>query len=310
MFSLTELLTPNSLTIIFTLHFWCLHKMSFQQNEDILNAALDELDDGSDDEDEDDSSHDENDVEADQQEVNKGKQDTTIKTNTHIHKPTFGPVPPPPTSLPRNEEEGMLKVMGELESFLKDESNGAQSKTKGDKKVRPSNKSSRSGESSNGRATGTTGANDKKSFTTELDSAISNLLGEIGKSSELPNNLEGMESDMANDFFKEFEKSTRMPSAATSTGKEGDSEDGEIMGDVVNGMMKQLLGKELMYEPMKGICDRFPQWLAENKSKLGDEDYQRCVYALLYKNTLSKRSMKISIGMFSTNIHITFEQVW
>lgn len=268
--------------------------MSFEQNEDILNAALDELDDGSDDED--DSSHDEYDVEEDQQEV-KGKQDTadvygctsTINTNTRIHKPTFGPVPPPPTSPPRNEEEEMLKVMGELESFLKDESNGAQSKTKGDKKGRPSNKSSSSGESSNGSATGTTGANDKSSFTTELDSAISNLLGEIGKSPELPNNLEGMESDMANDFFKEFEKSMRMPSAATSTGKEGDSEDGEIMGDVVNGMMKQLLGKELMYEPMKGICDRFPQWLAENKSKLGDEEYQRYVlYALSYKNTIRK----------------------
>ena len=45
--------------------------------------------------------------------------------------------------------------------------------------------------------------------------------------------------------------------------------------DIVDGMMKQLLAKELMYEPMKNVCDRFPIWLADSKEKLTEEEYIR-----------------------------------
>ena len=241
-----------------------------QQNEDILNAALDELDDGSD-------------YESSDEEVEGGEQND-VKDNekkSSIHKPVFGPVPPPPPQQQQqqymNDEEEMLKVMGELESFLMDDI-GATKSNKGNKKVQPTDPSSSDGKGSDG-GTSTNGMDAKSSFSTELDSAISNLLGEISKPPELPKNLEGVEEDIANGFFKEFEKSMRMPPSGTASGgTEGTSEgDEEIMGDVVNGMMKQLLSKELMYEPMKGICDRFPKWLAENKSKLDDEEYQRYV---------------------------------
>lgn len=30
-------------------------------------------------------------------------------------------------------------------------------------------------------------------------------------------------------------------------------------------MMRQLLAKEVMYDPIVKICGRFPKWLAENK---------------------------------------------
>lgn len=39
---------------------------------------------------------------------------------------------------------------------------------------------------------------------------------------------------------------------------------------VLNGMMEQLLSKELMYEPMKQVAERFPQWLREHQN---DADY-------------------------------------
>ena len=45
--------------------------------------------------------------------------------------------------------------------------------------------------------------------------------------------------------------------------------------DVVDGVMKQLLDKDLMYEPMKEVCSRFPKWLAENKEELDDKEYER-----------------------------------
>lgn len=45
--------------------------------------------------------------------------------------------------------------------------------------------------------------------------------------------------------------------------------------DVVEGMMRQLLSKELMYDPMKSVCDRFPEWLAENKGDLSQDEYEK-----------------------------------
>jgi hypothetical protein len=34
---------------------------------------------------------------------------------------------------------------------------------------------------------------------------------------------------------------------------------------VIDGVMRQLLSKDLMYEPAKQICDKFPEWLAIHK---------------------------------------------
>jgi peroxin-19 len=36
----------------------------------------------------------------------------------------------------------------------------------------------------------------------------------------------------------------------------------------IDGMMKQLVSKEIMYEPLQQICQRFPSWIAENTSRL------------------------------------------
>ena len=43
---------------------------------------------------------------------------------------------------------------------------------------------------------------------------------------------------------------------------------------MIDGMMEQLLSKELMYEPMKSVTDKFPEWLEEQKnlSKLSPEE--------------------------------------
>lgn len=47
------------------------------------------------------------------------------------------------------------------------------------------------------------------------------------------------------------------------------------MESIVETMMQQLLSKEILYEPMKEICDRYPKWLEDNKAKLTDEEYAR-----------------------------------
>ncbi|KAL9177968.1 hypothetical protein ABFS82_01G095000 [Erythranthe guttata] len=47
------------------------------------------------------------------------------------------------------------------------------------------------------------------------------------------------------------------------------------MESMVETMMQQLLSKEILYEPMKEIGERYPIWLVENKSKLTEEEYSR-----------------------------------
>jgi len=55
------------------------------------------------------------------------------------------------------------------------------------------------------------------------------------------------------------------------------------MQSVVDTMMRQLLSKEILHEPMKEIGERYPIWLEERKSTISKEDYERysCQYELI-----------------------------
>jgi peroxin-19 len=44
---------------------------------------------------------------------------------------------------------------------------------------------------------------------------------------------------------------------------------------LIDGMMQQLLSKDLMYEPMKQVSEKFPAWLEENKASLPADDYDQ-----------------------------------
>ncbi|KAG6418818.1 hypothetical protein SASPL_121023 [Salvia splendens] len=53
------------------------------------------------------------------------------------------------------------------------------------------------------------------------------------------------------------------------------------MESIVETMMQQLLSKEILYEPMKEIGERYPTWLEKNISELTHEEYTR--YSNQYK---------------------------
>ena len=62
----------------------------------------------------------------------------------------------------------------------------------------------------------------------------------------------------------------------------GEDDDDELGGlpsnfnpdEFMDGMMEQLLSKELMYEPMKEVCLKFPNWLSKNKNSLSEDEYE------------------------------------
>ncbi|KAF1934683.1 Pex19-domain-containing protein [Clathrospora elynae] len=55
-------------------------------------------------------------------------------------------------------------------------------------------------------------------------------------------------------------------------GGEGDDED---FSKVLMGMMEQLTNKEILYEPMKELDDKFPKWMEGNKERVDKEDLKR-----------------------------------
>jgi peroxin-19 len=73
-----------------------------------------------------------------------------------------------------------------------------------------------------------------------------------------------------------------MTSATKETGDDFSELDDvmkELMGDggddLIDGMMQQLLTKELMYEPIKQVASKFPQWLKDKKGSLTEEEYNK-----------------------------------
>jgi len=45
--------------------------------------------------------------------------------------------------------------------------------------------------------------------------------------------------------------------------------------NMMKGMMAQLISKDVMYPPLQAICQKYPEWLADNEHKLEKEEYER-----------------------------------
>ncbi len=55
-------------------------------------------------------------------------------------------------------------------------------------------------------------------------------------------------------------------------------------------MMQALLSKDLLYPAVKDMADKFPEWLADNRQKLSEAEFDRCdmLYCTLIKEFASK----------------------
>ncbi|EAS32759.3 peroxin 19 [Coccidioides immitis RS] len=70
----------------------------------------------------------------------------------------------------------------------------------------------------------------------------------------------------------------QMLKAMEAAGMGGDGqEDDEGFEKMLMGVMEQLSNKEILYEPVKELHEKFGPWLEENKEKLSKEDFERHV---------------------------------
>jgi peroxin-19 len=65
-----------------------------------------------------------------------------------------------------------------------------------------------------------------------------------------------------------------MKQMQAGAGLEGEGSEEEF-SKMLLGMMEQLTNKEILYEPMKELDDKFPEWIKKNKSKTPKDDMKR-----------------------------------
>lgn len=76
----------------------------------------------------------------------------------------------------------------------------------------------------------------------------------------------------SDDFLAELLK--QMGSGGGPGGLDGEGNEEEF-SKMLMGMMDQLTNKEILYEPMRELNDKFPDWLVKNRDKTSAEDLKR-----------------------------------
>lgn len=96
----------------------------------------------------------------------------------------------------------------------------------------------------------------------EVSAAISQTLQNLNSNAE---NLQTpfSDQDLAN-MFNNF-----------NLGGEGGGQDANMFVPFMQGMMQSLLSKEVLYPSLKELVDKYPAWLAENKGKIDEKEYER-----------------------------------
>lgn len=74
----------------------------------------------------------------------------------------------------------------------------------------------------------------------------------------------------SDDFMAELLR--QMQAGGGEGGLEGSDEE---FSKMLMGMMEQLTNKDILYEPMKELNDKFPEWMETNREKISEEDRKR-----------------------------------
>ena len=86
------------------------------------------------------------------------------------------------------------------------------------------------------------------------------LLGSLGEDGAAGGKPGGQGND---ELFKQFSSFLQ------------DTENDESMNGVLDSVVKDIISKDSLYEPMKTLRDAFPEWLEKNWESQSDEDLER-----------------------------------
>lgn len=102
----------------------------------------------------------------------------------------------------------------------------------------------------------------KSTFDEQIRKTMERMESSDTKATEATQKGAGSEEDMLAELLRAMES-------------EGDGEGGGELSKMFLGMMEQLTHKEMLYEPMKSLNEKYPDWLAKNRPKLKAADARR-----------------------------------
>jgi peroxin-19 len=79
-----------------------------------------------------------------------------------------------------------------------------------------------------------------------------------------------------------------MMKAMQASGLDGEGGE-EDFSKMLLGMMEQLTNKEILYEPMKELDDKFPEWMKKNQGKVKEDDMKRYKEQQVYVREIMQR---------------------
>ena len=119
-----------------------------------------------------------------------------------------------------------------------------------------------------------------KPATTTANNTVPSTVGEESFQETIKKTIERIQASgeqataaaAANDSEDILAELMKQMQAGEPLGGEGSEED---FSKMLLGMMEQLTNKEILYEPMKELDDKFPDWIAKNKTKTAEDDMRR-----------------------------------
>lgn len=227
--------------------------------DSILNDALDELD-----------------IEdkKQQQQINNIQQSTTqsqslqnTNTNTQQVNNTTQQQPTTNNNVNNNNAEPSQEATAEFDSFLKE----LQSSELGQQLMSQFNTNDNviSNTTSNNKTTTQTNNNNTNTTSSSSSNAIEQAIRMISEGNKDNNNNAPGLPDFSND--SDMSEMLQKLLGEMSGSGEGGNEGG--IDSMIETLMSSMLSKDVLYQPMKDITDRYPQWLSDNKTKLSDEQY-------------------------------------
>ncbi|KAI9228859.1 MAG: Pex19 protein [Piptocephalis tieghemiana] len=160
-------------------------------------------------------------------------------------------------ALDNADMETFLKALGEAGKA--ESPSGTGDKT-GSTTQSPASSSSSSSTSSSG----------KKSFQEKMEDTMGRLRESSEKASEAASS-----SSMSDEETLLQEMMRHMEEMAGEGGLGAGEEGGGGLDKLMEGMMNQLMTREVLYEPMRDLATRYPAWLQDKKGSLSEEEYNR-----------------------------------
>lgn len=146
----------------------------------------------------------------------------------------------------------------------------AQEKESNTKSAKASSKTPSAAPSQASAARETAGSSMKNSQAdTDFQSTIRKTMERMKASSDSATAAKNDDNPFSDDMMASLLK--QMQDA--NGGPDGDGDD--TFSKMLLGMMEQLTNKEILYEPMKELDQKFPAWLEEKRGKLSKEDEER-----------------------------------